>query len=121
MSQEYGAIAAFTGFVVDASRDWYLQAQRLLDDESFQSRVNSAEVKGVPVGVAALITPWNGSAWFIAMKSAAALAAGCAVVIKPSENSILQSQAFAEAIHHAGLPDGVIKVVYGRGVPSSRS
>ncbi|NMO51832.1 aldehyde dehydrogenase family protein [Actinoplanes sp. TBRC 11911] len=115
MSTEYGAIAAFSGFVVDAARDWYLQAAQLLDDFPFAERVNNAVVRRVPVGVAALITPWNGSAWFMAMKSAAALAAGCTVVMKPSENSILQSQAFARVVHDAGLPPGVVNILYGLG------
>ena len=115
MSTEYGAIAAFSGFVVDASRDWYRQAARILDSFSFAERINDAVVRRVPVGVAVLISPWNGSAWFMAMKSAAALAAGCTVVMKPSENSILQSQAFAKVVHDAGLPHGVINIVYGLG------
>ncbi|MFE2599468.1 aldehyde dehydrogenase family protein [Streptomyces sp. NPDC059396] len=61
------------------------------------------------------MTPWNGSAWFMAVKSAAALAAGCTVVMKPSKNSILRSQAFARAVDDAGLPPGVINIVYGLG------
>ncbi|MFF2525382.1 aldehyde dehydrogenase family protein [Streptomyces liangshanensis] len=115
MSAEYGAISAFTSGVVDASRDWYLQAKDVIGRTVFSERVNTAQVRRVPVGVAALITPWNGSAWFMAVKSAAALAAGCTVVMKPSENSILQSHAFARAVHDAGLPPGVINIVYGLG------
>jgi aldehyde dehydrogenase (NAD+) len=115
MSIEYGAIAAFTAGVVDAARDWYLQAKDVIGRTAFSEQVNTAQVRRVPVGVAALITPWNGSAWFMAMKSAAALAAGCTVVIKPSENSILQSRAFAQAVDSAGLPPGVINIVYGLG------
>jgi aldehyde dehydrogenase (NAD+) len=115
LSTEYGAIAAFSGFVVDAARDWYLNAAKVLDDFPFTERINNADVQRVPVGVAVLISPWNGSAWFMAMKSAAALAAGCTVVMKPSENSILQSQAFAKVVHDAGLPHGVVNIVYGLG------
>ncbi|MFD8970732.1 aldehyde dehydrogenase family protein [Streptomyces sp. NPDC059568] len=115
MSTEYGAIASFSGQVVDAARDWYLQAKDVIGRTEFSEQVNTAEIRRVPVGVAALITPWNGSAWFMAMKSAAALAAGCTVVIKSSENSILQSRAFAKAVDDAGLPPGVINIVYGLG------
>jgi aldehyde dehydrogenase (NAD+) len=115
MSAEYGAIASFRDLVVDAARDWYVQAKEVIGRTEFTTWVGDAEIRRVPVGVAALITPWNGSAWFMAMKSAAALAAGCTVVIKPSENSILQSQAFAKAVDDAGLPPGVLNIVYGLG------
>jgi aldehyde dehydrogenase (NAD+) len=67
--------------------------------------------------VAVLITPWNGAGWFIAMKASVALAAGCTVVVKPSERGIWQAQPVLDAFADAGLPDGVINVVFGRGDP----
>ena len=64
-----------------------------------------------PVGVAALITPWNFPAAMITRKVAPALAAGCTVVIKPSEETPLSALALAELAGEAGIPPGVINVV----------
>jgi acyl-CoA reductase-like NAD-dependent aldehyde dehydrogenase len=67
-----------------------------------------------PVGVAGLITPWNSNILMICHKLASALAAGCTVVIKPSELSAMQAQVLVECFDDAGLPPGVINVVNGR-------
>src|SRR5271155_765378 len=68
-----------------------------------------------PVGVAGLITAWNANALFVCLKPASAIAAGCTVVIKPSELSSLQTQVLVEALHAANLPKGLLNVVTGRG------
>jgi aldehyde dehydrogenase (NAD+) len=68
-----------------------------------------------PVGVAGLITAWNANTLFICLKLASAVAAGCTVVIKPSELSALQTRVLIEALHEAKLPKGVLNVVTGRG------
>jgi aldehyde dehydrogenase (NAD+) len=68
-----------------------------------------------PVGVAGLITAWNASALFICLKLASAVAAGCTVVIKPSELSALQTRVLIEALHEAKLPKGLLNIVTGRG------
>jgi len=68
-----------------------------------------------PVGVAGLITAWNANALFICLKLASAVAAGCTVVIKPSELSSLQTRVLVEALHEADLPKGLLNVVTGRG------
>jgi aldehyde dehydrogenase (NAD+) len=68
-----------------------------------------------PVGVAGLITAWNANTLFICLKLASALAAGCPVVIKPSEMSSLQTQVLLEALHKANLPKGFLNIVTGRG------
>lgn len=68
-----------------------------------------------PIGVAALITPWNSNAGFICGKLAAALAAGCTAVIKPSEMSATQTSIVTRALHEVGLPPGVFNIVTGRG------
>jgi aldehyde dehydrogenase (NAD+) len=68
-----------------------------------------------PVGVAGLITAWNANALFICLKLASAIAAGCTVVLKPSEMSALQTRAMVEAVNEAGLPNGVFNVVTGLG------
>src|SRR5258708_12564151 len=68
-----------------------------------------------PLGVAGLITPWNSAAGFICGKLAAAIAAGCTAVVKPSEMSAIQTQVVTEALHEPGLPAGVFNIVTGRG------
>lgn len=66
-------------------------------------------------GVVAAITPWNGPLASICTKAGAAMAAGCSVVLKPSELAPLTSYLFCEAFRQAGLPDGVLNMVSGRG------
>ncbi|MEJ2036745.1 MAG: aldehyde dehydrogenase family protein, partial [Maritimibacter sp.] len=68
------------------------------------------------IGVAALITPWNWPLYQITAKVAPALAAGCTVVLKPSELSPLNALLFAEVIEEAGFPAGVFNLVQGDGV-----
>ncbi len=68
-----------------------------------------------PVGVCALITPWNWPANQIACKVAPALAAGCTMVLKPSEVAPISGHLFAEILHEAGVPKGVFNVVHGTG------
>ncbi|TIQ22123.1 aldehyde dehydrogenase family protein, partial [Mesorhizobium sp.] len=68
-----------------------------------------------PIGVCALITPWNWPLYQITAKVAPALAAGCTVVLKPSELSPLDALLFAEAIEEAGFPAGVFNLVNGDG------
>jgi aldehyde dehydrogenase (NAD+) len=67
------------------------------------------------IGVCALITPWNWPLNQITCKVAPALAAGCTMVLKPSEISPLSGQIFAEIMHAAGVPDGVFNLVQGDG------
>ncbi|MCB1469361.1 MAG: aldehyde dehydrogenase family protein [Rhizobiaceae bacterium] len=68
-----------------------------------------------PIGVAALITPWNWPISQITLKVAAALLAGCTVVLKPSEMAPLSAIIFAEIVDAAGLPPGVFNLVNGDG------
>ncbi len=70
-------------------------------------------VRKEPVGVCAIITPWNFPAAMITRKVAPALAAGCTVVIKPSELTPYTALAFAALAERAGLPAGVLNVVTG--------
>jgi acyl-CoA reductase-like NAD-dependent aldehyde dehydrogenase len=66
-----------------------------------------------PVGVVAAITPWNSPLLLLTFKLAVGLAAGCTFVIKPSEHSPAATLAFAELVHEAGFPPGVVNVVSG--------
>jgi (Z)-2-((N-methylformamido)methylene)-5-hydroxybutyrolactone dehydrogenase len=68
-----------------------------------------------PVGVVAALTAWNSPLMFLTIKCAPALAAGCSVVLKPSEFASASSLEFAALTKEAGLPDGVINVVTGFG------
>ena len=68
-----------------------------------------------PVGVCGLITPWNWPLYQITAKVAPALAAGCTVVLKPSELSPFSALLFAQVVHDAGAPPGVFNVVNGSG------
>ncbi len=88
---------------------------KLAREFAFESRVGNSLVAREPVGVVAAITPWNYPLNQITLKVAAALAAGCTVVLKPSEVAPLNAFMLAEAIHEAGLPAGVFNLVSGYG------
>jgi len=68
-----------------------------------------------PIGVCGLITPWNWPMNQIVLKVAAALAAGCTLVLKPSEIAPLSALLFADMVHEAGFPAGVFNLVNGDG------
>ncbi|MYN37786.1 aldehyde dehydrogenase family protein [Duganella sp. FT109W] len=93
----------------------FLDVKQVMDDHEYVKTVNKSKVVLVPVGVVGIITPWNSSAWFVANKVATAIAAGCTVVVKPSELSARQNQILTEAFHAAELPPGVVNIVNGRG------
>jgi len=112
---EYGAPVTFADYIVDQARDFFVLAQELLKPENFETKRGQSTIQKLPVGVAGLMTPWNGSPWFVCEKAASALAAGCTVVIKPSQLSTLQSKVLMECFEHAGLPPGVINLVNGSG------
>jgi acyl-CoA reductase-like NAD-dependent aldehyde dehydrogenase len=87
----------------------------LLDTVSFEHTIGTALVLKEPVGVVAAITPWNYPLHQIACKLGAALAAGCTVVLKPSELAPLNAFVLAEVIHEVGLPKGVFNMLCGPG------
>ena len=82
---------------------------------AFASRRGTTAVVREPIGVCALITPWNWPIYQITAKVGPALAAGCTVVLKPSELSPLSALLFAEVIADAGVPAGVFNLVSGSG------
>ncbi|MGY3552348.1 aldehyde dehydrogenase family protein [Williamsia sp. R60] len=86
-----------------------------LKNFEFEEKVNSTTVVREPVGVCALITPWNWPLNQIGAKVAPALAAGCTVVLKPSEIAPLSGLVFAEILDEAGVPPGVFNLVNGDG------
>ena len=87
----------------------------LVTEFAFEERVGNSLVLREPIGVVACITPWNYPLNQIAAKVAPALAAGCTVVLKPSEIAPLNAFILAEVIHAAGVPAGVFNLVTGYG------
>ena len=83
----------------------------------FTETLGSSEVIKEPVGVVACITPWNYPLHQVVLKVAPALAAGCTVVLKPSELAPLSAWILAEVVDDVGLPAGVFNLVSGTGVP----
>jgi betaine-aldehyde dehydrogenase len=88
---------------------------RLLGEYRFEEQVGNSLVIREPVGVVACITPWNYPLHQIVAKVAPALAAGCTVVVKPSEVAPLNAFILAEIVDQAGLPPGVFNLVSGTG------
>jgi aldehyde dehydrogenase (NAD+) len=115
MIEEYGGVAMFTRFMIEAGVNAFKETEKALQDIPLTRSWGKTTVTLEPVGVAGLITAWNANALFICLKLASAVAAGCTVVIKPSELSPLQTQVLLECLHAAGLPKGVCNVVIGRG------
>jgi aldehyde dehydrogenase (NAD+) len=115
MVEEYGGVVSFARPIVQSGAEAFLAAERALSDVPLTRRLGKTTVTLEPVGVAGLITAWNANALFICLKLASAVAAGCTVVLKPSEMSALQTRVMVEALHEAKLPKGLLNVVTGLG------
>ncbi|NMM45653.1 NAD-dependent succinate-semialdehyde dehydrogenase [Rhodospirillaceae bacterium KN72] len=98
-----------------AFMEFYAEETKRPNIEGVTSHLPDAEVElwREPVGVAALITPWNFPCAMITRKAAAAMAAGCTVVVHPSSETPFSALALAETARRAGVPDGVFNVVTG--------
>src|SRR5260221_6319535 len=88
---------------------------KILREYVFEEKVGHSVGVGEPAGVAVAITPWNYPLHQITLKVAPALAAGCTVVLKPSEVAPFNAFILAEVIEAAGLPKGVFNLVTGYG------
>ncbi|MDC0057584.1 aldehyde dehydrogenase family protein [Pelagibacteraceae bacterium] len=91
---------------------------KTLTNFEFESAFNSESNNHItyePIGVCALITPWNWPINQITLKVIPALASGCTMILKPSEIAPLSAIVFAEMIHDAGFPPGVFNLVNGNG------
>lgn len=86
-----------------------------LRDFDFDTQNGKSYVRREAIGVVALITPWNWPLNQITAKVAPALAAGCTIVLKPSEIAPLDAQIFAQIMHEAGTPAGVFNMIHGDG------
>jgi aldehyde dehydrogenase (NAD+) len=115
MIEEYGGVARFARLIVESGVTAFAAAEKALQEMQLKEDWGKTTVTMEPIGVAGLITAWNANALFICLKLASAVAAGCTVVLKPSEMSALQTRAMTEAIDAAGLPKGVFNVVTGLG------
>jgi len=115
MVEEYGGVVQFAGLIVQSGINAFLAAEQALQEIPWTRRWDKTTVTLEPVGVAGLITAWNANALFMCLKLASAVAAGCTVVIKPSELSSLQARVLVEALHEADLPTGLLNVVTGPG------
>jgi aldehyde dehydrogenase (NAD+) len=90
-------------------------AAQLAENYEYESQLGNSIIRREPVGVVGAITPWNYPLHQVAAKVAYAIAAGCTVVLKPSEVAPLDAFILAEVIHDAGLPAGVFNLVIGTG------
>jgi len=115
MIEEYGGVAQFARLIVESGVNAFAAAEKGLQELPLTQSWGKTTVTLEPVGVAGLITAWNANALFICLKLASAVAAGCTVVIKPSEMSSLQTRVMVEALNAAELPKGVFNVVTGLG------
>ena len=88
----------------------------VLKNFKFEDRHGPARLVLEPIGVCALITPWNWPINQVAAKVVPALAAGCTMVLKPSEFSPFSAMVWAEVLHEAGVPKGVFNLINGTGI-----
>ena len=116
ISREMGAPAALAQRAqAGAGYAHFATMRAALADFEFERQVGSTLLVREPVGVCALITPWNWPMNQVACKVAPALAAGCTMVLKPSEVSPLSAIVFTEILDEAGVPAGVFNLVQGDG------
>lgn len=115
MIEEYGATRTLVEAGMPKAAAVFVEAAEVLDKFEFAKTDGNTTVTLEPIGVTAAITPWNYSIVFVAQKVASALAAGCTIVVKPSELSAIQTQLMTECFDAADLPPGVVNIVTGRG------
>jgi len=92
-----------------------MQAIEILRNYQFEEQKGTTRILKEPVGVCGFITPWNWPVNQILCKVAPALAAGCTMVLKPSEIAPLSGMVVADILHEAGVPAGVFNLVNGDG------
>lgn len=116
ISQEMGAPIWLSRAAQAPVGLWHLkEIARVLEYYKFEELSGSTLMRKEAVGVCGLITPWNWPMNQIVCKVGPALAAGCTVVLKPSEFAPLSAFLFTQILHEAGLPPGVFNMVNGEG------
>lgn len=106
---------------VDATRSvtnfrFYAKQIRELEDENFRMENATNHVIRRPVGVGALITPWNLPLYLLSWKVAPAIGMGNTVICKPSELTPMTANLMMQVIKDSGLPDGVVNLIHGTGI-----
>jgi aldehyde dehydrogenase (NAD+) len=116
ISDEMGAPLSFAErFQAGAGLGHLTTTLDVLKSYAFEERLGSAMILREPVGVIGMITPWNWPLNQIACKVAPALAAGCTMILKPSEYTPSSALIFAEILDEAGVPRGVFNLINGLG------
>ncbi|AOJ91247.1 NAD-dependent succinate-semialdehyde dehydrogenase [Burkholderia sp. MSMB0856] len=110
LAESRGEIRYAASFV-----EWFANEAKRVAGRTIPTHIDGAHLGTLmePVGVAALITPWNFPAAMITRKAAAAIAAGCAVVVKPAHETPFSALALAQLADEGGFPAGVFNVVLG--------
>ena len=116
MTAEMGSPITFSNEVqtVNALAN-FKEIVTVLESYAFERFMGGTLIRREPIGVCGLITPWNWPLNQVTSKVAPALAAGCTVVLKPSEIAPLSAIIFTEILHDAGVPPGVFNLVNGDG------
>ena len=94
----------------------FAQAIEILQGFEWEETKGKTLIRKEPIGVVGMITPWNWPINQISCKVAPALAAGCTMILKPTEIAPLNAMLFAEIMDEAGVPDGVFNLVNGDGL-----
>jgi acyl-CoA reductase-like NAD-dependent aldehyde dehydrogenase len=116
VSREMGMPLSVSALIQAGLPTWsFATMAKLVRSFPWQEEVGNSLVVREPIGVVGAITPWNYPLHQVAAKVAPAIAAGCAVVLKPSEVAPLSAFVLAEIIHSVGLPAGVFNLVTGAG------
>jgi aldehyde dehydrogenase (NAD+) len=116
LSQEMGAPLKFAMEKQSATGTGHLTRMiQVLEDYKFEEVQGTTLIAKEPIGVVGLITPWNWPINQIVCKVAPAIAAGCTMVLKPSEVAPLNAIIWSEVMHAAGVPKGVYNMVQGEG------
>jgi aldehyde dehydrogenase (NAD+) len=116
ISEEMGAPITFARNVqVPMGLAHFKEIAEVLATYHFESVLHGSLIRREPIGVCGLITPWNWPLNQLTAKVAPAIAAGCTIVLKPSEISPLSAILFSEVMHEAGVPQGVFNLVNGDG------
>ncbi|MCK1641382.1 aldehyde dehydrogenase family protein [Bradyrhizobium sp. 157] len=116
ISDEIGApLAMAEQMQANSAIGHFISTLEVLKHYSFEERIGSTVVVREPIGVVGMITPWNWPISQIACKVAPALAAGCSMILKPSEFAPTCALIFTEILHQAGVPRGVFNLINGLG------
>lgn len=115
LAEARGEIAYGASFI-----DWFAEEGRRVSGDILEPHMTDKRIMVLkqPIGVFGAITPWNFPNAMITRKLAPGLAAGCAAVLKPAEQTPLSAMALAELAHRAGIPAGVINIVNGMDAPA---